>query len=157
MLLEKLQAISEKEKKRRAQAVECIERITEAITEPLAELFGQLPDGDIEQSGTEAVWVPRFNKESGEYSFRVTRLYFRYGMHYGDEAREHPGFYINPQYLFWGDDLTDVKGAAFWEAVKQICDWLTNYLPGYIGKHDKSRDSRLQYMQEITEYITKQG
>jgi hypothetical protein len=156
MLLEKLQRISEKEKKRRQDAIKYLEQITDAIAEPLGELFGQLPDGDIEQTSTEAVWVPRFNKESGEYSFRVTRLYFRYGMHYGQDAREYPGFYINPGCLFWGEDLTKVKGTLFWEAVKQICDWLTNYLPGYIEKHDKSRDDRFAHLKNITEYI-KQG
>jgi hypothetical protein len=152
MLLEKLQAISEKEKKRRAQAVECIEQITEAIAGPLNELFGkELPDA------TKAMWIPTFDKETNEYSFKTTTLYFRYGAHHGQYDTDDPGFYINPEVLFWGDNLTEVKGSTFWQSVKQVSDWLTNYLPGYIEKHDKSRDSRLQYLQDIAGYITKQG
>ena len=150
MLLEKLQAISEKEKKRRQEAITYLEQITEAIAEPLSELFGkELPDS----LATKAMWIPTFDKETNEYSFKTTTLYFRYGAHHGQYDTDDPGFYIHPEVLFWGDNLTEVKGSTFWQSVKQIADCLTNYLPGYIEKHDKSRDSRLEHLQKITEYI----
>lgn len=61
-------------------------------------------DGD-----TKAIWIPKFNKEEGKYSYGSADLYFRYGNHYGKNDVESPGFYVSNCYPFWGENLLNTK------------------------------------------------
>lgn len=155
-VLEKLQEVANREVKRREQAVKYLEIITESLAEPLDEMLGKNKEYTESDEGTKVIWIPKFNKEEGKYSYGSTDLYFRYGNHYGENDVETPGFYVSNCFPFWGKNLLNIKGGKFWTSVKQICDWIENYLPEYIEKHDKSRDKRLEYLKSIAEYMKNQ-
>jgi hypothetical protein len=154
MLIAKLEKIAKNEKRRREQAVKCLDQLTETLAEPLSILFGANSSvGDSGPMGITTIWIPEYD----QFLVDHTKLYFRHGTHHGDNTVEYPGFYLSSGSFTWGDDLTHVKGRIFWKAIDQICDWLTNYLPDYIDRHDLSRDERLQHLQKIAEYNQGKG
>lgn len=153
-VFEKLQALTENEVKRRSEAIRCLDILTEKLADPISELYDStIIDYDVM---TKAVWIPCFSKEKNKYTYEGTSLYYRFDFHYGTKEKEEPGFYISHEYPFWGKPLYEKKGKEFWQYIKQICDWIGDYLPKYIEQHEKSRNKRLEYLKKVTEYLQQQ-
>lgn len=133
-LQDKVTAMLEGEKKRREIALKFISELQE-ILEPVAEtVWGS---GEVEESG-KAAWIR--NKIEGQN--KKTGYYFRYGTYSGSNNKEYIGFYeINSMYglPLWGNDLTDLKGADFWNAIRSIVNWIS-VLIETIDNRNNSRD-----------------
>lgn len=155
-IIEKLQEIQTKEVKRRKEAVKCIEELTEILAPILVDIEGDIVNTEQDYYyGTEAIWIHTWNKEKNKYDFSNSNLYFRYDKHYCDTKTEKEGFYYTEDSLskLWGVDILDIKGTNFWIAIKEITDWIVNYLPKYIENKDRSRDQRLEKLIKITELL----
>ena len=147
-VLEKLQVISEREVKRREQAVGYIEKLTKILAEPLLEIQGE------SEKGNHIVWIKAWDKESKKYIY--SDMYFRFEEHRANNETEYPGFYISRNdFPYWGRDLEYVKGKEFWLKVKHITDWANNCLNEYLDNLEKSRERRADQLQKLVEKLTK--
>lgn len=149
-VLEKLVQIQENENKKRQQAIKYLEDLTEILAPQFLEILGR---SITDYEDTEALWISVYSKKKEKYTIENSCIYFRYGDHHGTENTEHIGFYISNEYMFWGKDLTDVKGIDFWRYLKQITDWLTNYVPGWLDSIEKSRNQRFEQFEKIVQSI----
>jgi hypothetical protein len=150
-VLEKLTEVSSRETKRREQAVNYLNTLTEQLTPIFKDVFGcvEYVSGDTQY----IKWIPAYDKEKKEYNTSNSEIYFRFGNHHGDNSTEYPGFYKSYEYPFWGDDVTELKGQNFWIAVKQITDWLNNCLSDELDIIEKSRDQRFEQLEKIVTAI----
>lgn len=134
ILQEKVQGMLEGERKRRETAIKFLNELQE-ILEPVVEtVWGVGETKDVEG----ATWIrnkkDRQNKNTG--------FYFRYNIHYGDNRKEHVGFYeVDNMYGMpaWGNDVTDLKGADFWNAIRCVVNWIP-VLIETIDNRNESRD-----------------
>lgn len=149
-ILERLQELAEKERKRRDRAVKYLEKLIDILVPIFDDLFGVEFNPYLWKEDY-FVRVMQWSKEQGEYV--GSQMYFRYKTHYFDNGNyENVGFYVTLDDQFTpigGTNLLSLKGYEFWFRVKQICDWLTNYIPEQIEKADKSRDSRLDHLDKV--------
>lgn len=145
-VLEKLQLVSEREVKRKEQAVKYLEKLTEILAPALREIIGEgLRD-------VKTITILKWDKEKDGYSYND--LYFRHTRHEIQSGTEYPGFYIDEKgYHLWGKDLTEVKGNEFWQRTKEVTDWISNYLPEYVDKLEKSRDKRYNQLKKLTSVL----
>ena len=116
--LETLQTRVEKmindEKKRRQVAIEWLERVTEALTEPCVEVLGDMGTYVGYDVFAVSIWD---TNPAGEKQYK--NVYFRY--------ENGIGFYIDnesDELLQFGEPLENIKGANFWAALKKIINWL---------------------------------
>lgn len=153
-VIEKLEVVAERERKRREQAENYLEQLTEILAPKLEEIIGNDINDHVDNH---TITVKKWHKEEEKYG--DNDLYFRFGVyeswHNGNCSTEYEGFYINDQQYMelWGTNILDVKGAEFWYRVKQIVDWVNNYLPEYISRNEESRDKRYDQLVKIVETL----
>jgi len=149
-IIQKLQELQEKENRRRATAVSYLEK----LEEELAPMFENIVGENTNPEYMNVLWVAVFDKAQGKYTPKHSSLYFRYTTWRGEKQSEPPGFYIDyTRYGVWGNPLTEVRGKDFWQYLKQVTDWLVDYLPGWIEQNDKSRDQRFERFVNIVRAI----
>lgn len=154
-VLELLKIEEEREKKRREKAIGLLDELVEQIAPSIAELEGVREEHSWDDDYT--IIIPKWNKEKGKYIVPTSiydELYFRYETHHGTTEREKIGFYVSRSEIpVWGTNLNKMKGKNFWKCIKQITDWVENYLAGYVEKHVGSRDKRLYQLEKIVEKL----
>ena len=152
-IIEKLQIVTERETKRRQQAVWYLEQIVEDL-EPI---FLEIVGGDAGNDETYAIRIPKFNKKEEKYIYSNSDLYFRYKkvIQEGNFCVDvdEVGFHINRHRPLWGEDLLEIKGIEFWTHVEQINNWLTNYLSTYIENKDESNQKNMDNLEKIIEKL----
>ncbi len=146
-IIRKLKEVQEKENKRRNSAVRYLEKIEKELTPIFQDILGE-PTGCDDYP---CLWIPKYNKDSGKFESKYSMVYFRYYKHITQREDEYPGFYIDKgiDLPVWGISLTEIKGKDFWFYLKQITDWIVDYLPQWIENHDKSRDQRFEVLEKI--------
>ena len=136
-VLEVLRKAAEAERKRRKTAIECLEKLTEQLTESFLPLLGDRFDGDGYNAVEEIGW----------------NLYFRYAPHHGAEEVEREGFYFDPsQHLVWGKELSSLRGRVFWRQIRRILAWADN-LPAKIREIEEERKSNIARLEKIVAAI----
>lgn len=102
----KVQSMLDGEPKRRAIALQFVEKVTEILA-PVAD--------SIFMRCREFGGVKAFGRD----------LYFRWETHYGASETETIGFYVKyDEYPVWGQDLSSVKGTEFWLAIRDIVEFI---------------------------------
>lgn len=156
-VVEKLREVSGREKKRREQAENYLEELTRVLAPVLEEVVGDnVYYNGISNDNNHTITVRKWNKEKSKYT--DNDLYFRFNEYYnGKDTCEVEGFYVdvNDYMEIWGTNVRELKGVEFWHRVKQITDWISNYLPEYIDNLEKSRDQRYEQLEKIMEAISK--
>ena len=155
-VVEKLREVSGREKKRREQAERYLEELTKVLAPELEEVIGDnIHHNGINNDNNHTITVKKYNKDKEKYM--TNDLYFRFGEYYnGHDACEVEGFYvdINDYMEIWGVNIIELKGVEFWHRVKQITDWISNYLPTYIDNLEKSREQRYEQLAKIMAAIS---
>jgi len=155
-VVEKLREVSGREKKRREQAENYLEELTRTLAPELEEVIGDnIHHNGINNDNNHTITVKKWDKEKGKYI--ANDLYFRFGEYYnGQDSCEVEGFYVdvNDYMELWGVNIIELKGVEFWRRVKQITDWISNYLPEYIDNLENSRDQRHEQLAKIMAAIS---
>lgn len=135
VLQEKVQAMLDGEKKRREKALKFLDEFQAILEEVAEDIWGT---GNSEYKGT--VWVRNKKNDKNE----VTNFYFRFIEHEGNNRYECNGFFESGydcsgyEYPLWGEEIKDLKGSNFWNAIRCIMDWI----PVLIEVIDNRSESR---------------